>query len=80
MSDWIPLLQGLIWPAFLAVVLLYGRVQVKTIMEQVAARIKAGASLQVGPSGLSLGQTENKLTRLDETANPVDFAAPDPID
>ncbi len=75
MSDWIPLLQSLVWPAFLAVLLLYGRAQVKTIMEQIAARIKAGASLQVGPSGLSLGQTENKLTRLEETT----VADPDPI-
>jgi hypothetical protein len=77
MSDWIPLFQSLIWPAFLTALLFYGRTQVKTIMDQIAARIKAGASLQVGPSGLALGQTENKLTRLDETVHAPDSDAPD---
>lgn len=69
MSDWVPLLQSLIWPIFVAALLVYGRNQVKDIMNQIAARIKAGASLQVGTGGFVLGQSENKLTRLDDTEN-----------
>jgi hypothetical protein len=56
MSDWVPLLQSLIWPAFLASLLTYVRTQVRTIMNEIATRVKAGDTVQVGPGGLTLGQ------------------------
>jgi hypothetical protein len=66
MKEWIPLLQSLVWPLFLAVFLYLARHRLEDILRSVAIRIQHGDPFQVGPSGFSLGTTESKLTRLEE--------------
>jgi hypothetical protein len=56
MKDWIPLLQTLIWPLFAAILLVWGRGAIRAILDAAATRIREGASVEVGPSGLKLGQ------------------------
>ncbi len=56
MEDWIPLLQALIWPAFLGVLIVVFWSKVREIASAVARRIDAGAEMSFGPSGLSVGK------------------------
>lgn len=66
MKEWIPLVQILIWPVFIAVLLLAIRPYLVTILKSIAERIKHGDPFQAGPGGISLGQSERKLTRMQE--------------
>jgi hypothetical protein len=66
MSAWIPLFQSLVWPIFLAIFLILVRGYLVSIIKNIINRIEEGASFQAGPSGISLGQSEHKLTRLSE--------------
>ena len=66
MNEWIPLLQSLVWPIFIAVFLVLARGHVTTILKSIATRIESGDPLQVGSGGFSLGQSDRKYTRLDE--------------
>lgn len=58
LKDWIPLLQSLVWPIFLGLFLIAVRVQVRELLHAIQERVARGASLQVGPSGLTLGQSD----------------------
>jgi hypothetical protein len=64
MSEWIPFFQSLVWPFFLAVFLFLARTQVTAIMSSIKVRIERGDPFQAGPSGISLGQSNPKLTLL----------------
>jgi hypothetical protein len=66
MTEWIPLLQTLVWPIFITIFILFARPQIIQILKSIATRIERGDPFQAGPSGLSLGSSEPKLTRLDE--------------
>lgn len=55
MKDWIPLLQSLIWPAFLAVLIFVFRDWFKDVLKIIKRRIEEGGELGLGPTGLSLG-------------------------
>lgn len=66
MTEWIPLLQSLVWPVFLAIFLFVIRRQVTTTLTIISKRIEGGDPFQAGPGGFSLGQSERKLTRLEE--------------
>ncbi len=66
MSEWIPLLQGLIWPIFIALLVFLTRAHIASILRSISTRIERGDPFQAGPSGISLGQVAPKLTRLDE--------------
>lgn len=55
MKDWIPLLQALVWPLFVAAVLFWGRASVRGLFEAAADRVRQGAEVEVGPSGVKLG-------------------------
>jgi len=68
MSEWIPLLQSLVWPVFIAIFLLLSHKYVVGILKSVSARIERGDPFEAGPSGISFGQTGPKLTRLDEAS------------
>lgn len=68
MSEWIPLLQSLVWPVFFAILLFVMRRQVRNLAASIARRVDRGDSFQVGPGGLSLGQGEPRLTKLDEVS------------
>lgn len=50
----------------MAAFLILGRKQVATILRNISKRIERGDPSQAGPSGISLGQSEPKLTRLGE--------------
>ena len=68
MDQWIPLLQSLVWPAFLAIFLFLARKQVLAVLKSISNRIQRGDPFQAGPSGISFGLPEQpKLTRLEET-------------
>jgi|GEM_PF-1568566 len=66
MKEWIPLLQTLVWPIFISIFIFCARAQVVAILKSIATRIERGDPFQAGPSGISLGSSEPKLTRLDE--------------
>lgn len=68
MSEWIPLLQSLVWPVFIAVFLFLTRGHIIAILRSVSTRIEQGDPFEAGPSGISFGKSEQKLTRLGETA------------
>lgn len=76
MKDWIPLLQSLVWPAFVGFLLLICRRQVVLVISAILARIEGGATVQIGP--VSFGETvDRKLTRLDDSPKAVDETADD---
>ena len=65
MKEWIPFFQSLVWPVFLAALLLIFRRKVLEVIVAVKGRIEAGAEMGVGPSGFTLGsapvlKTESK--------------------
>lgn len=59
MNEWIPLFAALVWPPFAAILLIWGRSAVGSLIEAAADRIRKGASVEVGPSGLKLGQGQS---------------------
>lgn len=71
MGEWIALIDSLIWPLFLAVFLLCSRDFVKSIFKSIHKRIAAGEQVSLGPSGFTLGLSENKLTRNDEVKEAI---------
>ena len=62
MTEWIPLLQTLVWPIFITIFIFFARPQIVQILKSIATRIERGDPFQAGPSGLSLGSSEPKLT------------------
>lgn len=73
MTEWIPLIQSLIWPIFIGLVLFLARKQVVTVLTSLAARIERGDTVHVG--GFSLESSEPKLTRLGEMPEASEPAA-----
>ena len=61
MKEWIPLLQTLVWPVFVAALLFWGRSAVRTLIEAAGDRIRKGAPVELGPSGLKLGGIQSPL-------------------
>lgn len=55
MKDWIPLLQSLVWPIFIAILVVRFRRQFEEILNSVKKRIEEGSSVGVGPGGITLG-------------------------
>ena len=58
------LCQGLIWPVFVGIVLVASRTNVVAMLRSISRRIEQGDPIQAGP--ISIGKSENKLTRLNE--------------
>jgi prokaryotic YEATS domain len=56
MKEWIPFLQDLIWPIFIAFMFLLNRSWFKELLDTVNKRIKEGGELNIGPSGISVGK------------------------
>lgn len=65
MKDWVPFLQSLVWPIFVAALLLIFRRSVRQFLETIQRKIEAGA--QVGVGLFTLGGTAPVL-KSDETA------------
>lgn len=55
MKDWIPLLQTLVWPAFLGMLVVAYRNSFKQILLAIKKRIDDGSEFNLGPGGLGLG-------------------------
>lgn len=55
MKEWIPLIQTLVWPVFIAIFLILCRNWVIGILDAIKTRIAGGSEFNIGPSGLSLG-------------------------
>ncbi|MFE0025883.1 pYEATS domain-containing protein [Amycolatopsis sp. NPDC059021] len=54
MKDWIPLLQSLIWPIFIALLVFAFRSAIRTLLKSVNERVAKGDHLEVGPGGVKL--------------------------
>ncbi len=57
-KDWVPLLQSLIWPVFLALFLIATRAYIAGILRAIEERIARGAAFEAGPSGIKLGPSD----------------------
>lgn len=55
MKDWIPFLQSLIWPIFIATLIYRFRSRFEDILESVKKRIEGGSAVGIGPGGFTLG-------------------------
>ena len=55
MKEWIPFLQSIVWPVFIAILLYRFRSQFEAILNAIKRRIEEGSSVGVGPGGITLG-------------------------
>ena len=55
MEAWVPFFQSLIWPVFIAILIIANRRWLRDMLETIKDRVKAGSEVSVGPSGFSLG-------------------------
>ena len=55
MKDWIPFLQSLVWPVFIAILIYKFRSRFEEILVSIKKRIEEGSAVGVGPSGFTLG-------------------------
>jgi len=55
MEAWIPLLQSLVWPLFIAIVLIWARQWFRETLEVIKERIREGSELRVGREGIVVG-------------------------
>ncbi len=77
MAEWVPLLPSLVWPLFILGLLLWFRDHAKTILGAVAERVRSGASIEAGPSGLKLGAVQTPAPA--DTVRAVDTRAVDSL-
>ncbi len=68
MEAWIPLLQSLVWPAFIGILVLAFRGWFRDLLEVIKKRVESGSELRVGPSGFSLGSAPKLDKPAGETA------------
>ena len=54
MDAWIPLLQTLVWPVFIAGLLLAFRRSFQAVVDEIAKRIGRGDPFEAGPGGVKL--------------------------
>lgn len=73
MKEWIPLLQSLVWPAFLMIVLVWARNPLLGILALITRRIKEGAGLRAGPFEMSESSAKLPVT-LEPSEAPTDEA------
>lgn len=55
MSEWIPLIQSLVWPVFIAGLVFRFRASLHQLVDTITSRVKQGASFEAGASGVRLG-------------------------
>ena len=55
MKDWIPFLQSLVWPAFLAALIYVYRKWFQEVLAVIKKRIEEGGGFSVGPTGFGMG-------------------------
>jgi hypothetical protein len=61
MSDWIPLIQSLVWPVFIAVLVFKFRASLHHLVDTITSRVKQGASFEAGASGVRLGPSSPQI-------------------
>jgi hypothetical protein len=54
-SEWIPLLQSLVWPVFLGVLIYCNRSWLAGVLDAIKQRIEEGGEFGIGPQGLTMG-------------------------
>ncbi len=57
MKDWIPLLQTLAWPVFVAILLYLFRDRFNELVQAIRSRIESGDPFEAGTSGIKLGSS-----------------------
>lgn len=55
MKDWIPFLQSLVWPTFIALGAIVFRGRLSAVLDAMRVRIERGDSFEAGTSGIKLG-------------------------
>jgi hypothetical protein len=55
LEAWIPFLQSLVWPLFIAAILIWARRWFKETLEIIKQRIKEGSEVRVGRDGIVVG-------------------------
>lgn len=66
MIPWIPFFQSLIWPIFIAAIVIYFRSTCCEVLAAIAERIKKGAGFKAGPSGIELSGIGKEVEGLAE--------------
>ena len=69
MKDYIPLFQSLIWPIFLAILIIAFRSWFQDLLDIIKKRIESGSPVNIGPSGFELGAAP-KLEPAGEESGP----------
>lgn len=59
MHVWIPLLQSLVWPAFIVAGVAYFREDVRTLLDTTRHRLGQGGAFKLGPGGIELGEIQS---------------------
>lgn len=54
-SEFVPIIQSMIWPIFLAALIYIFRGWLKEVLDLIKQRIEAGSELGVGPGGVTIG-------------------------
>jgi hypothetical protein len=65
MKDWVPFLQGLIWPFFLSIIIIIIRKPISILLSAIEHRLKEGAEFEAGTSGIRLGAVQHVESILD---------------
>ena len=74
MKEYIPLLQALVWPLFVAGVIFWARTQLGGILSAIKARIDSGDAFEAGTSGVKLTPRAAPLI----TKDPAKASTPPP--
>jgi hypothetical protein len=55
MEVWIPLLQSLVWPVFVAILFFAFKGSIEELIQTVKQRVETGSEMSLGPGGFTLG-------------------------
>lgn len=58
MDHWIPLLQSLVWPVFVAVGIAIFYRDLRTLLDTARVRLDRGGAFKLGPGGIELGEIQ----------------------
>ncbi len=76
MEDYMPLLQTLVWPAFILLLVWATRKRILSILDAIRERIEAGDPFEAGRSGIKLGPSSETRADRDVLETQEDDAPP----
>jgi len=72
MEAWIPFFQSLIWPVFIAVLLILFRGWFRELLQVIKERVKSGSEMSVGPTGFTLRAAPKLEEEETKTGKPLE--------